>query len=86
MNIEVIIPNFTRDKMPKDFALAAKDIKLAILQAMVKAARLANAILANPYVGDEQHLAVNSQTGLSRTALHIIHFEQLPLLSGIILI
>ena len=46
MNMEVINPNFTRDKMPKDFALAVKDIKLAILQAMVKAARLANAIYA----------------------------------------
>ncbi len=42
MNIKVINPNFTRDKMPKDFALAVKDIKLAILQARAKAARLAN--------------------------------------------
>ena len=31
------------DKMPKDFALAVKDIKLAILQARANAARLANA-------------------------------------------
>lgn len=33
----------THDKMPRDFALAVKDIKLAILQARAKAARLANA-------------------------------------------
>ena len=33
----------THDRMPKDFALAVKDIKLAILQARAKAARLANA-------------------------------------------
>ena len=33
----------THDKLPKDFAWAVKDIKLAILQARAKAARLANA-------------------------------------------
>ena len=33
----------TYDIMPKDFALAVKDIKLAILQARAKAAHLANA-------------------------------------------
>ena len=41
--IAVLDANVTHDKLPKDFALAVKDIKLAILQARAKAARLANA-------------------------------------------
>ena len=41
--ITVLDANVTHDKLPKDFALAVKDIKLAILQARAKAARLANA-------------------------------------------
>ncbi len=42
---QIAVPDaeVTHDKMPKDFALAVKDIKLAILQARAKAARLANA-------------------------------------------
>lgn len=41
--IAVLDANVMPDKLPKDFALAVKDIKLAILQARAKAARLANA-------------------------------------------
>jgi predicted nuclease of restriction endonuclease-like (RecB) superfamily len=41
--ISVLDAEGTHDIMPKDFALAVKDIKLAILQARAKAARLANA-------------------------------------------
>jgi hypothetical protein len=41
--IAVFDANVTHDKLPKDFALAVKDIKLAILQARAKATRLANA-------------------------------------------
>ena len=41
--IAVLDANVTHDKLPKDFASAVKDIKLAILQARAKAARLANA-------------------------------------------
>ncbi len=41
--ISVLDAEGTRDIMPKDFTLAVKDIKLAILQARAKAARLANA-------------------------------------------
>ena len=41
--IAVLDANVIPDKLPKDFALAVKDIKLAILQARTKAARLANA-------------------------------------------
>ena len=41
--IAVLDASVTHDKLPKDFALAVKDIKLAILQARTKAARLANA-------------------------------------------
>ena len=41
--IAVLDANVIPDKLPKDFALAVKDIKLAILQARAKAARLANA-------------------------------------------
>jgi hypothetical protein len=41
--IAVLDANVTHDKLPKDFALTVKDIKLAILQARAKAARLANA-------------------------------------------
>lgn len=43
MQIAVSDADIAYDKMPKDFALAVKDIKLAILQARAKAARLANA-------------------------------------------
>lgn len=41
--IAVLDANVTHDKLPNDFALAVKDIKLAILQARANAARLANA-------------------------------------------
>jgi len=41
--IAVLDAEAMHDIMPKDFALAVKDIKLAILQARAKAARLANA-------------------------------------------
>ena len=41
--IVVLDANVMHDKLPKDFALTVKDIKLAILQARAKAARLANA-------------------------------------------
>ena len=42
---QIAVPDadVTHDKMPKDFASAVKDIKLAILQARAKAAHLANA-------------------------------------------
>ena len=41
--ISVLDAEGTHDIMPKDFVLAVKDIKLAILQARAKAAHLANA-------------------------------------------
>ena len=48
----------------------------------VSLTRLAKAVLTNPHVGRKQHLAVDRQTGRSRTALHVVHFEQLSVLLG----
>jgi len=43
---------------------------------------LTKAVLTDIYVGDEQYLAINGQTGLTLAAMHVIYFEQLSMLSG----
>ena len=41
----------------------------------VALACLAKAVLADKYIGNEQHFAIDSQAGLASTALHVIYFE-----------